>query len=297
MKQVFLLFAKSSVDKGLADPERLAQLLGDTPSELNVAWAYFDDLIYSVQNDAVQLYDYRNKHQITDYDVVYFRYWGAQEGHAVAAARVCKLLGVPFIDSEVLRTGSQNKITQYVNLYEAKVPIPKTLIAEASLLQAVHTEYGFQMPFIMKDKAGTRGQDNFLVRTPEAMQKIVDVYPEVTFVLQEFIPNTGDYRVVVMGDRVRLLIRREANGDTHLNNTSQGGSAHIVPIETLPTKVLEDCVRASKFYGREVTGVDIVESSETGEYLCFEVNRAPQIEHASFEKEKATLLADYLASL
>jgi glutathione synthase/RimK-type ligase-like ATP-grasp enzyme len=296
MKKALILFAKPSVERQLADPVRLTELL-QAAGELKVSWAYFDDLVYQVDNQSVGLLDTRNQRQITDYDIVYFRYWGAQEGHAIAAARICHLLNVPFIDEEVLRRGSQNKMTQYVNLYEAGVAIPKTLMAHGQLLVGHYAEYGFDFPFIMKDKGGTRGESNYLVKTLDDMKKIVADSPDITFVLQEFIANVGDYRVIVMGDEVTLIIYRTASGGSHLNNTSQGGSAQIVPLETLPASVRNDCVKASQFYGRNFTGVDIVKSETDGEYYCFEVNRAPQIDHASFEQEKASLLAAYLTKV
>lgn len=295
-KKSLLLFAKSSVQKGLAHPADLCDLLNKADRGVTAQWAYLDDLIYVIENDKVDVYDHRNQCSISDYSVVYFRYWGAQEGHAIAAARICKLIGVPFIDEEVLRRGSQNKITQYVNLHEANVPIPRTLIAGGDLLLEVHQDYGFDFPFIMKDKGGTRGQGNYLVKNQEQMRQVVADNPGITFVLQEFIENNGDYRVVVVGDEVKLVIHRLAVEGSHLNNTSQGGSAVIVPNDTLPVDVLESCVRASKFFGRDFAGVDIVRSESSDAYYCFEVNRAPQIEHASFETEKAAILAEYLAT-
>lgn len=293
-KKCLLLFARSSVEKGLAHPEDLSHLLATATTDLEVSWAYLDELIYSIETSAVGLFDAHNKKHIQDYDVVYFRYWGAQEGHAIAAARICQLLNVPFIDAEVLRRGSQNKITQYANLHESGVPIPKSLIASGDLLLAHYKEYGFSFPLIMKDKGGTRGEGNYLIHSEEQMKQISADNPDITFVMQEFIANVGDYRVVVVGDEVKLVIYRSAVEGSHLNNTSQGGSAHIVPNDALPEKVLQDCIRASKFYGRNITGVDIVKSETNGEYYCFEVNRAPQIEHASFEAEKAQIVAEYL---
>lgn len=295
-KKCLLLFAKSSVDKGLADPAALSSLLTEASKGIEATWAYLDDLVYSISNDGVDVFDSRNQHSLKDYSVVYFRYWGAQEGHAIAAARICHLLGVPFIDDEVLRLGSQNKITQYVNLYEAKVSIPRTLIAMGTLLIEIYTQHGFSFPFIMKDKGGTRGQGNYLIKSLKHMQEVVRDNPGITFVLQEFISNAGDYRVIVAGNKIALTIHRLANNDSHLNNTSQGGSARIVPNDELPLSVQEDCIRASKFFGRNITGVDIVKSESDGKYHCFEVNRAPQIEHASFETEKAAVVAEYLAS-
>jgi len=295
-RKCLLLFAKASVDSGLADPDRLSSLLAGSKKDLQVSWAYLDDLVYSITNDDVDVYDHRNGRSLTEYTVVYFRYWGIQQGHAIAAARICKIKGIPFIDAEVLRPGSQNKITQYVNLYQAKVSIPRSLIGSGMLLVKSYSQHGFDFPLIMKDKSATRGQSNYLVKSAARMQEIITQNPDVTFVLQEFIPNSGDYRVVVMGNEVKLVIERKAQASTHLNNTSQGGSALVVPVNTLPNQVLTDCVRAARFFGRNVAGVDIVKSDTDGKYYCFEVNRAPQIEHASFEHEKADLLAEYLAS-
>jgi glutathione synthase/RimK-type ligase-like ATP-grasp enzyme len=296
MKKVELLFAQQSVEKGLAHPQALCDLLNGTTADISATWAYLDDLVYSLTNETVNLYDVRNEQPIEAYDKVYFRYWGAQEGHAVAAARICHLKGIPFIDSETLRVGSHNKLTQYVNLYESKVAFPRTLAASSENLLRYYEASGFSFPFIMKDKGGTRGQTNYLVRDETHMREIIQAHPGVVFVLQEFIPNDGDYRVLVAGSTVKLVIRRRAQGDSHLNNTSQGGSAEIVPNDELPEHVLEGCIRASKFYGREFAGVDIVHSKQDDTYYCFEVNRAPQIESASFRKEKAQILAELLAS-
>lgn len=296
MKNILLLFAQSSVEKGLADPASLAKLLNEASSEVSVTWAYLEDLLFNLTPEAVDLYDARNDQPIEAYAKVYFRYWGAQEGHAIAAARICHLKGIPFLDSETLQVGSKNKITQYVNLYESKLAFPRTLIARNDNLLKYRARLGFGFPCIMKDKGGTRGQTNYLVRDEAHMKEIIEAHPQVTFVLQEFIPNDGDYRVIVAGQEVKLVIRRRAQGSSHLNNTSQGGSATIVPNDELPAQLLENCVRASQFYGREFSGVDIVRSNQNGKYYCFEINRAPQIESASFQQEKARILAELLAA-
>ncbi len=296
MKNVLLLFAQVSVERGLADPVALTKLLNDTSVDIAVSWAYLEDLVFSINNEAVDLYDARNEQPIEAYSKVYFRYWGAQEGHAIAAARICHLKDISFMDSEALQVGSKNKITQYVNLYESKVAFPRTLVANHENLRKYYGQFGFSFPLIMKDKGGTRGQTNYLIRDELHMQEVMQAHPQITFVLQEFIPNDGDYRVIVAGDEVKLVIHRKAQGDSHLNNTSQGGSATIVPNTELPSSILEDCVRATKFYGRQFTGVDIVRSKQDGKYYCFEINRAPQIESASFRQEKAHILAELLAA-
>lgn len=297
MKQALLLFAKISVDKGLADPQSLTDLLNGAKGGVDVKWAFFDDLVFNISNELTEVYDARNQQNLQDYAVVYFRYWGQQQGHAMATARICQKLGVRFIDREVLRDGSFSKLTQYVNLAEAGIPFPDTLVANAHNLLAHYESKGFTFPLILKALGGTRGLDNYLVQNEAQLRQLLDQNAGLDFLLQTYIENDGDYRVVVMGDDIVMLIRRKAKEGTHLNNTSQGGSAEIVPIQELPEEVQDQCVQAAKFFKRDVAGIDMVKSKTNGRYYCFEVNRAPQIEQASFKAEKAELLVEYLAQL
>lgn len=295
-KKALLLFTKKSVDSSLAYPVDLARLLNEN-GDLEVASALFEDLLFSIDEQNAGIYDTANNRSLTEYSVVYFRYWGDAQGLALAAARFCKMKNIPFVDSEVFRQGSFNKITQYMNLHEAGVPFPKTLVGPADALLTQYKDHGFSFPLILKSASGTRGQDNFLVQNEHDMRDVLQKNGHLTFVLQTFLPNDGDYRVVVMGSQVVLAIKRTASSDTHLNNTSQGGLATIVPVTSLPEAVRELSVRAATFFGRQIAGVDMVQSSADGRWYCFEVNRSPQIEHASFEKEKAAALATYLKSI
>lgn len=294
-KKALFLFAKSSVEAGRAHPEDLAALI--SAAGLEVSWAYLDDLLYSLDmTKGVGLYDSRNQREIQDYSVVYFRYWAVQEGHAIAAARMCKMLGVPFIDDEIIRAGTRNKLSQYTCLLEAGIAIPKSLMGAPEVLCEYYERYGFTFPFIMKDKGGARGEGNYLVHDGAEMRAVTAKHPGVTFIIQEFIPNDGDYRVFVVGGKAELLIYRTGANGSHLNNISQGGSAKIVPMSDLPAEVVAQSERAAVTFGRDVAGVDLVLSKADGKYYCFEVNRAPQIEHASFEQEKAQILRNYLLS-
>ncbi len=293
-QKVLLLFSSASAANGSAFPAELAGLLNEADKAVAAYTATFDDLLFCLEEKHAEVIDTRNDRPLTEYDVVYFRHWGDAEGSASATARFCKIKGIPFVDDEALHFGSFNKITQYMNLFEANIPFPKTLIGSHEQLLAQYKARGFSFPIVLKSSTGTRGLDNYMVRNEAAMRRILAENQSLTFVLQVFIPNTGDYRVVVMGVRVVLVIARKARGGSHLNNTSQGGSATLIPVDELPKKVRDMAVRAATFFGRQVAGVDMVQSTDNGRYYCFEVNRAPQIEHASFEREKAEALGAYL---
>lgn len=296
MKQALILFAKSSAIDGKADPAALCSLLSD--EEITADWAYLEDLLYFIGGDGTfGLYDTRNEREIQAYSAVYFRYWALQEGHATSAARICKILKVPFIDDETIRAGTRNKLSQYVMLSEAGIAIPRSLMGAPEALIKHYRRYNFTFPFIMKDKSGTRGQGNYLVHTEDEMREVEQANPDRSFILQDFIPNDGDYRVFVIGGKAKLLIQRKAVTGSHLNNISQGGSAQILPLSALPDEAIRQSEQAAELFGRDVAGVDLVLSKADGRYYCFEVNRAPQIEHASFEHEKADVLREYLKKL
>ena len=281
----------------MTHPDDLTELLNQASKRIEARAALLEDLLYLFDGKRVEVVDIASNCSLTEYSAVYFRHWGQRQGHALAAARFCKFKGIPFVDSEVLRVGSQNKITQYMNLFEARVPIPKTLIGSPAQLAKQYVRYDFSFPLILKSIGGTRGSDNYLAHGAEEMQQIFTDNPDAFFVMQSFVPNDRDFRVIVMGDRVVGVIERKASSGSHLNNTSQGGTAAMVPVDSLPEEVRRLSVRAAQFFGRQIAGVDIVRSTADGKYYCFEVNRSPQIEHASFESEKAKLLAEYLVSL
>jgi glutathione synthase/RimK-type ligase-like ATP-grasp enzyme len=297
MKRILLLFARSSVQAGRAYPEELAKALQATGREVAVTATLLDDLLFAINPDEVEILDTATKRALTEYDVVYFRHCGNANASALAVARFCSIKRIPFVDREMLHPGSLSKLTQYMNLHEAGVPFPKSIIARGALLEPEYAKRGFSFPLILKAAGGTRGQDNYLVQNAQQLHNILSSSPDTVYVLQQYMPNDGDYRVLVMGDEVKLVIQRKAAGTSHLNNTSQGGQASLVLPETLPQEVRTMAIRAAQFYAEDIAGVDIVCSQLDSRYYCLEVNRAPQIEHASFTKEKAAALVDYLVRI
>ncbi len=187
--KVLLLFAKKSVSEGKAHPEELVNLINDADEGVTSYAATFEELLFSMEEQKVDIIDTVNKLSLRDYDVIYFRYWGDAQGPAMAAAKFCHMAGIPFVDSEVYREGSYNKITQYMNLYEAGVPFPRTLVGSHDGLLNNYAHYGFSFPLVIKSAGGTRGQDNYVVRNDVELRAILQENPTLTFVMQTFIPN------------------------------------------------------------------------------------------------------------
>ena len=89
------------------------------------------------------------------------------------------------------------------------------------------------------------------------------INPGVKFVLQEFIPNEGDLRILVFGDKPVMAINRKANNSSHLNNTSQGGLAEVLSLESVSQDILEISKKAAKIIKLQVAGVDVMIDSRS----------------------------------
>ncbi len=300
MKKILLLFTRHSITQGEAEPERLLELL-DTSAQargldMHFETATYEDLLHIVSDDA-KIINTKTSEDIANYDLVYHRRWRAMPDRAMACTIYLKGKKVPSIDREAYGAGSINKLNQAWRFWEAGLPHPATVYTESETRQwmLAHLEtVPFGFPMIMKGVEATRGNDNYLVRSAEELRQKFAENPNVIFVLQEFLPNDGDYRVIVCGDTPKLIMHRVAEKGKHTNNTSQGGRAVLLDSDALPASVLADCVRAAQTFGRDFAGVDVVLHRQTGKHYFFEVNRSPQVESGMYVAEKGAILAQYL---
>jgi hypothetical protein len=113
-----------------------------------------------------------------------------------------------------------------------------------------------------------------------------------SFLFLKYFANDGDFRFFVAGGVLRGVIHRQSDGSSHLNNTSTGGAAKIVDIDSFSDVVRSESVYAAQLFGRDCAGVDIMFDKRTNKHYFLEVNRAPQIDGSSFEEEKGQWLVD-----
>ncbi len=299
MKHVLVLFTQESIDTGAAEPAALcAALNAAAGAAAQYDFATYQELVHVVSPRQADItWDGRS---LSTYDAVYQRRWGEAPDQAMAVNIFLRQHGVPCLDDETDRRGSMSKLTQYWRMWQHTLPFPKTVFVSSAHLQEwlrSHLQETFSLPCILKSANGTRGSDNYLVHSVDEALEIAVANPDVPFLVQEFIPNDGDYRVLVCGNEAALTIHRVSSGQTHTNNTSQGGTATLLDDTKLPAEIQALCVRAAHVFGRNIAGVDVVCDKHTGDYYLFEVNRAPQVEHSSYTAEKAEALHSYFMRL
>lgn len=302
-KKIVLLFSRSAMEKKKANPMTLTTLFNNEAKGDGVEYLYvcYDDLIHYIDRDGAQLYDAVSGVDLKDFDLVYHRRWGDVPEVAMGSAMYLSKHNVIQLDDEILRPGAMNKLTQYWRLWEHDLPFPKTVFMSRKHLASwidESLENTLGLPCIMKSTNGTRGRDNYLVHSTDEAKAILRQNPDIEFLLQAFIPNDGDYRVLVCDDKVGMVIYRKAAQGTHKNNTSLGGSAQLVTEDALPSAAIRASIKAAQVFKRNLAGVDIVfDKTAPEKFYFFEVNRAPQIEASSYSEEKVAVLHEYFTSL
>lgn len=95
-------------------------------------------------------------------------------------------------------------------------------------------------------------------------------------VYQPYIPNNGDFRVLVLGGQAIRILKRIGKPGLVVNNISAGGRYELVTDRFLIEKLTRIAARATAKFNLAFSGVDIIQNQATGLLHLMEINTAPQ---------------------
>ena len=298
-KEVLLVFSYETYPNGKQLYTHHADILNEVQGDernLHFTNGYLHDMPFVYDGQELKVIEPRSGRDIASFDLVFFQKWMVLPQHALAAAEYLDSKQVPFMSREVLHQNPISKLAELPLLVQAGLPVPKTVVAPLGSIKQMldHGTLPFGLPFIVKDVAGTRGSNNYLVEDTETLIAIERELPHVTFIAQEFIPNDCDYRITIMGGEIAYVLKRTRRGDTHLNNTSQGGEGEFVDAGSLPDGLLQGAKAAAAATGRsDFAGVDIIIGPDQKHWIL-EVNKSPEIQTGFDIAYKSKLLVEYL---
>jgi len=230
-----------------------------------------------------------------EFDGWYFRSVGSELEWSKLLQLYARKHNIPMVDEYLKTEGPLRRFKSVMSwqLTEVGVLYPKSAYVESfkDLEKELET---WALPVIVKLSAGGRhGRGTFWVRELsdlEKLKRILEGRKEKAklankkipifrgFLVQEYIKNDGDYRVMTVGYKCIGGFKRQMKEEKLILNKSQGKSLGI----DLPSDVMETAEKAAKVLGVEVAGTDLVRSTETGKIYIIEVNEAPQFK--VFEK-------------
>ncbi|MCA9348931.1 hypothetical protein KC878_02175 [Candidatus Saccharibacteria bacterium] len=288
MKQKLLILGRSNL-KTKNDPE----LIGEAFSEhMEVDTADYTDLRFMISNEHT-LVQTKNGVDLKDYNLILFFGWYANAGGvyykdlAYAAALYANSKGVSCWNSEVLHQRSTTKLSAMMKLAINGVKIPKTWFSVDKEWLATQMNADGASDYVYKAAATSRGNDNFLINPTDSLAKTTS---NRMMLLQEYVPNNHDLRLICADFKPIMIIRRSSNNQGHLNNTSQGGLAEVISINEIDQDTLDMAESAARILEREMGGVDLVYAEKYKAYICLEVNPVPQLTSGAYIEEKLNRL-------
>ena len=274
--------------------------LKQTDDTITAQFRTYDEFIAVLSSKTgISLYDARTAKPLPKYDLIYFKTYAKRAEFAAVMAEYARTHHINFFDEEVASYQSLTKFSQYAKLAIAGLPIPKTVVMRSTQLAG---NYDFiaaklKVPFVLKDVASDKGESNFLVQSQSDYDALVGSgrLNNSYYAAQHFVPNDGDYRMIVLDKKLEVAIKRQrVDTSTHLNNTSAGGNATLVNTQDIPADVKAMAIKSALVLGRQVAGVDLMQSSKTGKWYILEVNNSPQLASGAFLDEKMVAFAKFI---
>ncbi len=191
----------------------------------------------------------------------------------------------------------QDKLWMMSIFHHHNLSIPKTLAlsTQAIFNQIAFIEQEFHYPFVLKEITGAHGKQVFLINNREELQQMSE-NPAINhtrpILIQEMIPNDGDYRVIIADNTYQTSFFRTSAPNDWRNNTSLGGTLVEQEIDTNYRKIAETACEVAEM---PLAGVDIMIDKITKQAYLLEINPAFQITSNNGDyKQKADIVSQYL---
>ncbi len=289
MKTKIALFFGGKISQHLVLVKKAAKKIG---AELDLI--SYNRVSFDTESGQIKIRDHislekdihKKAKDLNDYRVIFFRTTGKhwEEVNLVLDAVFENIKsGKTIIVDPLVNIGRPSdacKAWQMLNLKKAGIDVPKTIYGSLWYLYESVNDF-FQFPVILKGSGGDRGTRVYKADNLEELEKLVrDLRKSETedgrrYMLQEYIPNDGDYRILVLGEKVLGVMKRSSQSKSEFkNNYSAGGK---VEVADLPEEIKQLAVKAAKVCGLAVAGVDVAfRNNDFSKPIIWEVNKGPQ---------------------
>jgi len=210
-------------------------------------------------------------------DVIIPRIGGSVSRHGAAIVKEFEMNGVFSTARSLGILRAQNKARTLQIMNRKNVPIPQTLFSTNTKNIKEQIELLGGAPIIIKLQEGTQGLGVVLAETQKSAKSIIDTFytMNASFMLQEYIEesNGEDIRAIVVGNKVVAAMKRKGEIDEFRSNIHRGGTGEIAKLSAKQIKI---ALKAAKYLGLPVAGVDMIQSKRGP--LLIEVNASPGLQ-------------------
>ena len=159
------------------------------------------------------------------------------------------------------------------------VRTPKTSrLSHPEDYEAAYERLNTEFPVILKTGHGSRGVGVILIESMKTLRAVCQLLNRESkftdILLQEFIKNTYDVRVIVCQDEIVGVMKRPVAEGDFRSNVSQNSKPERLE---LTQKEKDECIRVTKIVHGSLVGVDFIPAKdrEKDEPIFIEVNSTP----------------------
>lgn len=300
MNKVLILSSAEAPENMALNERFVANLNQRLPDNQRIEWQNYHNIGLEMGNGRLRAFIVSDDRSLGEFKAVYFKSYFRYHEQAAAIAEALAENRTPFVGRELKHYIPAAKLSQLARLTRAGINVPHTLYMSLEQyvpqFDTLRAKLGEQ--FVFKAIDGSTGDDNYLVGNSAQLAEIVAANQGKHFIAQNFIANKSDLRVLIVGDEIKLVIeRRRVDDSTHLNNTSRGAKARLLPLETLDPELQALSLKAATVMERDVAGVDLMLETGSDKPYVLEVNASPQIASGAYESEKLDVYAEFFRKL
>jgi len=238
-----------------------------------------------------------NNRPLKEFSLFYFRSVGDKNEHLPLLLEYAAENKIPVVDEYLNKLGGafrKKKSTEAMVLLSSRVSYPRSVFVadREELKKIVEAE---NKPVIIKATGGRHGKGTFLIQDNQQLAKALQGRSSLNFLIQEYIPNDGDYRLFLIGYKAIVGFKRQAKEEKLILDRSIGKS---VVLDKIPGAIAEQAQKAARVLGVEIAGIDLVIDKRNGMPVVIEVNQAPEfyVMERRTGKDIASLIIKYLKS-
>lgn len=167
-----------------------------------------------------------------------------------------------------------SKFQQLLFLNHHKYWTPKTLFFQ--ITKEYKSDFidiakqNFSFPMIAKDLYKDRWKGVFLIENEEQLWKKIDEYNHKWLLLQEYIKNEWEFRILIVGNEIWWIFKRY-NPNSYRNNVIKWA---VFENKWISKDMEEKMIEITKSYWLDFAGIDLIIANN--QYYILEINSAPQ---------------------
>jgi RimK family alpha-L-glutamate ligase len=188
-------------------------------------------------------------------------------------------MGIPHFDYGT-PTDIGNKTQDMYNITRAGLPYVPTIITSNKKTATYFVDSNWEYPVVSKKPSSSQGDG---VEKCDNVSELENTFAKATDdpsyedfrIVQRFIPNDGDFRVLIFDGKIIAIAKRVSKDPKKefRNNISKGGKGFSAEI---PHEAVQLALDSAKAVKKQMAGVDLIQDKRDGKWYVMEINSAPQ---------------------